>query len=250
MMEAAPHSTFEMIEADLLLQFLIVALDTPTQTSSANQRLERCIRRQRREIELRRRFLAVGPLAEQPLFVAWWPPLGAALGGTNSSRDEARRLFAARALAPGDASVIVEAKVGRIALNRDGIDVSSCARRRTTSFAVGARHDDGVDARLPDAVAAHDTDDVGQLSLRQAVAEFGRIAVASIGEDDVPAHAGCEGVVDEGERDLPLLRELDLDGNADRPSTRAIACPRFGQKQAHPDACTAELAGQMNADRD
>ena len=35
--KASPHSTFEMVEPDLLLQFLVVAFDAPTQLREAHQ---------------------------------------------------------------------------------------------------------------------------------------------------------------------------------------------------------------------
>ena len=36
MVKAAPCSTFEVIEADLLLELLIVALDSPTESGGTN----------------------------------------------------------------------------------------------------------------------------------------------------------------------------------------------------------------------
>lgn len=96
----------------------------------------------------------------------------------------------------------------------------------------------------------HDGDDLRQLSLRQSVAELGRIAISRIGENHVGADACGQRVVDEGDRDLPLLRELDLDRKTDGASTRSIVCPCFRQEQAHADARAAQLAGEMNADRD
>ena len=37
MVKASPHSTFEMVEPDLLLEFLVVAFDPPTQLREAHQ---------------------------------------------------------------------------------------------------------------------------------------------------------------------------------------------------------------------
>jgi len=99
-------------------------------------------------------------------------------------------------------------------------------------------------------MTAHDTDDVRQSACRQSVAKLCRVAVARVCEDDVSAHAGGKRVVDERERDLPLLRKLDLDRNADAASPRHVVGPRFGQEQSHPDARAAELASEMNTDGD
>jgi hypothetical protein len=49
MMEAAPAPPFKMAQADLLLEFLIVALNTPTQFGGVDQIAEGDVSRQGRE---------------------------------------------------------------------------------------------------------------------------------------------------------------------------------------------------------
>jgi len=62
MMEAAPSSTFKMPETDFLLEFLVVALNAPTQFGEVNQTLEGDVRGKRRQPVFCRLVLAFGPL--------------------------------------------------------------------------------------------------------------------------------------------------------------------------------------------
>ena len=49
MVEAAPSSSFEMSQPDLLLEFLIVAFDPPSQLSNVDELTERDVFRKRRQ---------------------------------------------------------------------------------------------------------------------------------------------------------------------------------------------------------
>jgi hypothetical protein len=69
--KAAPTSTLEVIEAQLLLQLLVIALDAPAKLGEAHEGTERGVWRERRQPILRRRFFSVEPLAQQPLLDAW-----------------------------------------------------------------------------------------------------------------------------------------------------------------------------------
>ena len=66
--KASPASTFIVIEAQFLLEFLIVALDPPAQFGSFDKGREGCIRRQGREPVFGRRAFVLRPFDEQPLF--------------------------------------------------------------------------------------------------------------------------------------------------------------------------------------
>ena len=65
-MKAAPSAPFEMPEADLLLELLIVALDAPAQLGEIDQAIEGDVVRQRREPVFGRLGLALRPLDQQP----------------------------------------------------------------------------------------------------------------------------------------------------------------------------------------
>jgi hypothetical protein len=73
MVKASPSASFEMPEADLLLEFLIVALDAPAQLGGVDQIAKRNASLQGREPIFGGLFLALGPLNQQPL-LRW--PLG------------------------------------------------------------------------------------------------------------------------------------------------------------------------------
>src|SRR5712692_6655990 len=99
-MKAAPAAPFEMIEAELVLEFLIVALDAPAELGETDELADRRRRRQGREPILRRLRIASRPLDQQPLFR---PRLGAlviAMRRPDAHTREARTHRAARAFPP------------------------------------------------------------------------------------------------------------------------------------------------------
>src|ERR1700726_2538497 len=67
MVEAAPAASLKMPEPDLLLEFLIIALDTPAQLGGIDQIAERDAFRKCREPVFGWFILALGPLDQQPL---------------------------------------------------------------------------------------------------------------------------------------------------------------------------------------
>ena len=66
--KASPASSFIMIEAEFLLEFLIVALDPPAHFGGCDERLEVGIGRQGRKPVFGRRAFAQRPFDEQPFF--------------------------------------------------------------------------------------------------------------------------------------------------------------------------------------
>ena len=68
MVKAAPPAALEMPEPDLLLEFLIIALDAPPQLGGVDQIAQRDGWRQSREPILSGLLLPRGLLDQQPLF--------------------------------------------------------------------------------------------------------------------------------------------------------------------------------------
>src|SRR5215467_6908035 len=67
MVEAAPSPSFKMSQPDLLLEFLIVAFDPPSQLGNVDELAERDVLRKRRQPIFDRLLLAFGPFNQQPL---------------------------------------------------------------------------------------------------------------------------------------------------------------------------------------
>src|SRR5258708_28580435 len=67
MVEAAPFPSFKMSQPDLLLEFLIVAFDPPSQLGNVDKLTERDVFRNRRQPIFDRLLLAIGPFNQQPL---------------------------------------------------------------------------------------------------------------------------------------------------------------------------------------
>src|SRR5262245_40707501 len=81
MMKSPPPAAFEMVEAQFVLQFLVVAFDAPPHHGELDQGCAGRRGGQRRQPILDRRRFGPGPLDQQPLFRP---------GGSIASRRDAR----------------------------------------------------------------------------------------------------------------------------------------------------------------
>src|SRR6266496_2510075 len=86
-MESSPASSFEVVEPDLLLHLLVVALDTPAEL---------------REPELGGLRFIQGPLVHKPLLLAGRLPLKMVMRAAHAHTTEGGLLPAARSFAPCD----------------------------------------------------------------------------------------------------------------------------------------------------
>src|SRR3989442_14321542 len=100
MMEASPAAALEMVEPELILELLIVALDAPAQLGEADEVGEGRRLRQGREPILRGLRFAPRPLDQQPLLWPWLRALLIAMGGPHAQSREAGAHRAARPFAP------------------------------------------------------------------------------------------------------------------------------------------------------
>ena len=98
--EAAPVSSFEMSEPDLLIELLIIALDTPTEFSEVHQFAEGDVFRQGRKPIFGRLFLTFGPFDQQPLFGPAFRACVISMCDTNPQASKARRQRLGRPLPP------------------------------------------------------------------------------------------------------------------------------------------------------
>src|SRR6266849_6304216 len=99
MMEAAPSAPFIVSKPDLLLEFLIVPLDTPAQLGKVDEPAEADVRRQRREPVFGRLGFAIGPLDQQPLLQQQFRDQ-LVMPDANAHAREARRQPIGRAFSP------------------------------------------------------------------------------------------------------------------------------------------------------
>src|SRR5262245_5187263 len=100
MMEAAPAPPLEMIQAEFVLELLVVPLDPPAELGQPHELGERDRRRQGREPILRGLGFARRPLDQEVLFRAGLGALLVAMRGPDPEPGEAGAHGSARALAP------------------------------------------------------------------------------------------------------------------------------------------------------
>lgn len=103
-MEAAPTSALTMAKADLLLEFLIIPFDPPSQLGLIDEVRKLAIFRQDREPVLGRFDLALRPLDEEPFLIPWCGAPVIAMSRTDADGGKARGERRLGALAPGDAA--------------------------------------------------------------------------------------------------------------------------------------------------
>src|ERR1700755_2468599 len=118
-MEATPSAAFEVSEAGLLLEFLIVAFDAPAQLGETHQTMERNVLGQRREPVFGRLLLAFGPLDQQPFFRSALASFEVAPRDTNADASKAGRQMLGRALSPCDRAPGAPGQTEREILDRD-----------------------------------------------------------------------------------------------------------------------------------
>src|SRR3989338_1103088 len=100
MMKPAPAAALEMVEPELVLEFLIIALDAPAQLGEADEISEGRRLRQGREPILRGLGLPPRPLDQQPLLRPGRRALLVAMGGPHPQAREAGAHRAPRPLPP------------------------------------------------------------------------------------------------------------------------------------------------------
>ena len=128
-MEAAPTSALIMAKADLLLEFLIIPFDPPSQLGLVDEVGEFGIFRQGREPILGRLDLALRPLDQEPFLSSWCCAPVIAMGRPDADGGKARGERRLGALAPGDAAPGVLGQGLRHFLGRTG----ACPGWRRTS---------------------------------------------------------------------------------------------------------------------
>src|SRR5262249_38276150 len=102
MVEAAPSPSFKMSQPDLLLEFLIVAFDPPSQLGNVDELTECDVFRKRRQPIFDRLLLAFGPFNQQPLLR---PTVGEPvipMRDTNAHTGKSRGQFLPRGFLPYD----------------------------------------------------------------------------------------------------------------------------------------------------
>src|SRR4249919_1510280 len=116
--EAAPSSSFEVAEADLLLEFLVIALDAPAQLGKVDQTTEGDAFGKGRKPVFGWLLLSLGPLDQQPLFRSIVGELIITMRDTNPHERKSRGQPLGRAFPPFDRAPGALGQVTRERLDR------------------------------------------------------------------------------------------------------------------------------------
>src|SRR5437867_5385019 len=117
--EAAPTAPFEVAEPDLLLEFLIVALNAPAQFCQVDQPMEGDLFGNGREPIFCRLGLVLRPLDQQPFFRAALGEVVIAMGNPYAHPSKARGELLGRTFAPRDRAPCLCRQAEREFLDRD-----------------------------------------------------------------------------------------------------------------------------------
>src|SRR5262245_41407119 len=250
MVESAPSSAFVVIETDLLLQVLEVALDAPAQLGRVDEGCDRRRARQRREPVLGGRRLALRPLDQQPLL---GPRLGTPVIPMRWSHPHSRKprgKITLAALAPAHSlPSLARQSQGELAgLHRLGTAVSTQQLRLPAAAAPWSGRQ-WLGSRRPHRDRALHADDVGQLHLGQRVTKGRVVAVARIGKRYTLWHAVSDRPAYLAERDLRLGLEGDLSRHAGLLAALLVVGPRFGEIETHGNRQARLVAGHRQCHR-
>src|ERR1700756_4413308 len=119
MVEAAPASPLEVAKADLLFEFVVVALNAPAQLGGVDQLTESNVRRKRREPIFGGCFLALRPLDQQPFLRPALSEPVISMCRTDAHTGKARGQAFCRTLTPRDLAPSVRWQANRKLLGRD-----------------------------------------------------------------------------------------------------------------------------------
>src|SRR5712691_11196632 len=239
-MEPAPPAALEMVEPELVLELLIVALDAPAQLGEADEGRDRRRRRQGREPILRGLRFVPRPLDQHPLLRPGRRALLIAMGGPHTQPREAGTHRTARAFAPRHRPPRRRRKRhGQLLETLGSVRRGAPHARRRPAATLPALRRPRRLARRPRRRLLLHADDVRQPRSRERFAKRGRVAVAGIRDHWSSRHVlGLQGF-DLSERDLPLRLERDVVGHAGGPPPPAVARPALrqveliGDRQAH-----------------
>ncbi len=226
------RAPFEVIEAQLGLELLVLLLDGPALMDEGHEVAERGRSREVDEVVLGDARPVLGALAEQPDFrqrprarpvVRRGHPHGGTGGGP----------FRLVGVVPGDPTP--GGRGPRVGQRLDGDRQRRLRSERRAGPPLAGGRDD---ARRPP-VGAPDkhgqrtghAEAVGQLQAMQGGAEHGRIAVAGIAEDGGEVDTRRADLAQQGEGESPLLLQPHRVGHAGAGTPRGIAGPALGQVQ-------------------
>src|SRR5258708_4891730 len=229
MMEAAPSAAFVMPEAELLLEVLIVAFDTPAQLGEIDQAREADVLRQGGQPVLRRLGLALWPFHQQPLFGAY--TLRIATGGAHPQAGDPGGQSAARRLAPRDAAPRRFRQAEGQRLDRDRLVAwrATWVPRSTTEPRPRRRR---RHAGCPYRRARLEAGDIAQRKRADRVAQPGVVAITRVHHHDTARHLLPARRADLIERDRALGLEHDLFRNLGRSPALGVRRPALRQGQA------------------
>ena len=247
-MEASPCSTLEVIEAELALELLIVALDAPAQLREPHQRRDGSRRRQRGKPLLVGRLGITGLLTEQPLFSTWRRSFLVPVRRPYAYGCKPPALPTSRPFAPFHDA---ESQGRDEQLEGDWrVLIVAMARSRTSCHAAWFGRDPWVAPRWPDDRLAIDSNHVMQIPLRERLTKLGGVAVAGICKDNVTTYPSSKRSVELRQRERTFRRRRDVVGHASASTPLPICRPGLGQKQPVTDHPATLLTGEVEANRD
>src|SRR5215469_9996107 len=239
MMKAPPASPFKVTETNLLLEFLIVTLDTPAQLRGVDKVAERNILWKRGEPIFGGLILAFRPLDQQPFLRRFLEFVVRANMNTYAGKSRGLRFvcpFSPLDRLPGFRGQLQSKRLGG---NR------SCRVVAPLLGGPTAQH-----AWLRDQRLRLDTGYVELSQLTDPGAQFGIVAIASVEEYHIARKAHLTGPADLLERNLRLGLEADLLGHAHLAPTLVIFSPGVRQIQpiGHRQACGIVSKRQRHSD--
>ena len=250
-MKAPPASSFIVIEAEFLLEFLIVALDPPAHFGGCNEDCEVGIRRQGRKPIFGRRAFALRPFDEQPFFGIGLRAPVVPMRGPHAQDGEPGMQGFVDAFAPCDVTPGVSRQRLRQLSGRLRLVLRVAPhQRRGPTLPAPCLGRERTCSRRPKPRRRLNADDISQAHARQRRSERRVDPVTGIRQHDALRHTlGARGL-DLVEGDLRFGLEHDVLGHAGSCPANRIGCPILGKIEAKGDRQARVLVGYRQRDRD
>ncbi len=251
-METPPASALKLPQPHLLLEVLVVALNTPAHLGLEHHALQRHVLIQRGQPVLHRLFVAFGPLDEKPLFAPLLRALLLPMGRPHTNPCKAGAQSEVAAFAPLHVMPLRRRQVERHFLDRLRTLVlgrpQSLARGHGTTPTVGRRRQRRTPGRPHRHLTRH-AHHITQAQLAQTLSKRRVHAVARVGQQAVLGRALLDQLRELCQRYRRLGGELDVLRHTGTFAARQVVGPFLGQVQPPSHRQAARLAGQRHTHR-
>ena len=249
--KASPTSSFIVIEAEFLLEFLIIALDPPAHFGRCDERLEVGVGRQGRKPVFGRCAFALRPFDDEPFFGMGLGAPVVAMRGPHAQAGEPGVQSFVDALAPCDvAPGVGRQRFGELSGRLRLVLLVAPHQGRRPTLPAPCLGRERTGSRRPKLRRRLNADDISQAHARQRHSERRVDPITGVRQHDALRHAFGACSLDLVKGDLRFGLEHDVRGHAGLCPANPVGRPILGKIEPKGDRQACVLVGDRQRDRD